>query len=57
MGPSRRHPRSLSAVFKIFFIHPKKTFSTVSTKRRHPTDRIASAKMSSDAIPNRSVPA
>src|SRR6476646_3455662 len=29
-GPSRRRARSVSAVFKIFVLHPKKTFATIS---------------------------
>jgi hypothetical protein len=33
-GPSRRRGRSASAVFKIFVLHSKKTFSTKSAKRR-----------------------
>jgi hypothetical protein len=31
-GPSRRRARSASAVFKIFALHPKKTFSTLSAR-------------------------
>ena len=34
-GPSRRRARSASAVFKIFVLHPKKTFSTLSARSRH----------------------
>src|ERR1700738_3496078 len=33
-GPSRRRGRSASAVFKIFVLHSKKTFSTKSAKSR-----------------------
>src|SRR5258705_13862053 len=33
-GPSRRRARTASAVFKIFVLHPKKTFATISVKRR-----------------------
>src|SRR6266852_7187076 len=29
-GPSCRHTRNASAVFKIFVLHPKKTFATIS---------------------------
>jgi hypothetical protein len=34
-GPSRLCARSASAVFKIFALHPKKTFATISANGRH----------------------
>src|SRR5258708_34840494 len=34
-GPSCRHTRNASAVFKIFVLHSKKTFATISANRRH----------------------
>src|SRR5882672_9994916 len=34
-GPSCRHTRNASAVFKIFVLHPKKTFATISARNRH----------------------
>jgi hypothetical protein len=34
-GPSCRHTRNASAVFKIFVLHPKKTFATISARLRH----------------------
>src|SRR5258707_9673609 len=34
-GPSCRHTRNASAVFKIFVLHPKKTFATVSALFGH----------------------
>src|SRR6266481_3093722 len=33
-GPSCRHTRNASAVFKIFVLHPKKTFATISARSR-----------------------
>src|SRR5258706_11348586 len=33
-GPSCRHTRNASAVFKIFVLHPKKTFATISVESR-----------------------
>ena len=33
-GPSCRHTRNASAVFKIFVLHPKKTFATISANSR-----------------------
>jgi hypothetical protein len=41
-GRSGRRARSASAVFKIFVLHPKKTFSTASVKRRHQTANVRS---------------
>src|SRR5260370_30834267 len=32
MCPSCRHTRNASAVFKIFVLHPKKTFATISAR-------------------------
>src|SRR5258706_13555733 len=34
-GPSCRHTRNASAVFKIFVLHPKKTFATISALFGH----------------------
>src|SRR5258706_15763142 len=34
-GPSCRHTRNASAVFKIFVLHPKKTFATISARNGH----------------------
>src|SRR5258707_8956698 len=34
-GPSCRHTRNASAVFKIFVLHPKKTFATISAHSGH----------------------
>src|SRR5260370_32678866 len=34
-GPSCRHTRNASAVFKIFVLHPKKTFATISAQNGH----------------------
>ncbi len=34
-GPSCRHTRNASAVFKIFVLHPKKTFATISANSGH----------------------
>jgi hypothetical protein len=34
-GPSCRHTRNASAVFKIFVLHPKKTFATKSANGGH----------------------
>src|SRR5258708_40212854 len=34
-GPSCRHTRNASAVFKIFVLHPKKTFATISATNGH----------------------
>ena len=31
-GPSCRHTRNASAVFKFFVLHPKKTFATISAR-------------------------
>jgi hypothetical protein len=39
-APSCRHTRNGSAVFKIFVLHPKKTFATISARNRH-ADAIA----------------
>src|SRR5882757_5452192 len=38
-GPSCRHTRNASAVFKIFVLHPKKTFATISANSRHSPPR------------------
>src|SRR6476660_5186285 len=34
-GPSCRRTRSASAIFKIFVLHPKKTFATISARNGH----------------------
>ena len=34
-GPSCRHTRNASTVFKIFVLHPKKTFATISAPNGH----------------------
>src|SRR5258708_38897895 len=39
-GPSCRHTRNASAVFKIFVLHPKKTFATISARNGH-ADSVA----------------
>src|SRR5258705_13736937 len=47
-GPSCRHTRNESAVFKIFVLHPKKTFATISARSGLRTAGSAPVSRSSD---------
>src|SRR5258706_16470397 len=66
-GPSCRHTRNASAVFKVFVLHPKKTFATISANGGHagadleqginkryerPADALSSGSMSDLAEKN-----